>query len=58
MTSESISFVVHEDQVWKEPRREFGSLEEAQVWHREMCPTWEITRVTRRIAPAAMEVAA
>ena len=58
MTSESISVVVHEDQVWKEPRREFSSLEEAQVWRREMCPTGEITQVTRGIAPAAVEVAA
>jgi len=51
--AESIRFVVHEREPWREPRREFDRLEEAQAWHREMAPGWEISKVTTRTGPAS-----
>ena len=51
--AESVRFVVHEAEPWREPRREFDRLEDARAWHREIAPNWEITKVTTTIVPAS-----
>lgn len=53
MGAESVRFVVHEAEPWREPRREFDRLEDARAWQREMFPSWEITKVTTTIVPAS-----